>query len=188
MWSNKHKQCFKCETITLPHGGFGFCQKCYKAWYAIEHREELNINKLRYKKRNKLIVSLKENKRVRKNKLRKDYIKTTVYKGIQAEKDALKFLENAERINKKFKQQQPYDLIWNNKKVNVKSASLSNYKFSFGLWGTQINCDLFFFMGYENGKVIKTWLVPTNIFPPEKNSVAFGHKSSKFDKYLFPHS
>lgn len=187
MWSKRHKQCFKCGTTFAPHGGWGFCTKCYRAWYAIENREELNENKRRYKRRNRLIVLSKENKRARKAKTRKEYTQTAVYKGRQAEKEAVKILEGSKRINKRFQKEQSYDLEWKGKRVNVKSARVANYKFSFGLLGTQKNCDLLFLMGYKRNTIVKTWLIPSDIFPPSKNSVAFGHKSSKFDKYLFSH-
>lgn len=185
MWSKKHSQCFKCTTISIPHGGMGLCIKCYKSWYSIEYREELNGNKRSYKKRNRLIVLSRENKRARKSKSRSEYVLTNVYKGIQAEKDALYILKGSIRVNKRFKKEQPYDLEWKDKRINVKSARMRGYKYTFGLLGTQANCDYLLCIGYISNKITKVWLIPSNIFPSHKNSVAFGYVSSKFDKYLY---
>ena len=185
MWSIKHKQCFKCGTKSVPHSGHGFCKKCYSKWIAIEKKDTLLENKRRYKSRNRLIVLSKENKRSRKSKTRSEYTKTNVYKGMKAEKEAVKILTGSKRVNKRFKAEQPFDVMWDGKRVNVKSSRLANYKFSFGLAGTQVNCDYLFCMGYIGDKLSKCWLIPSNVFPATKNSVAFGHKSSKFDKYLF---
>ena len=185
MWSIKHKQCFKCGTKSVPHSGHGFCKKCYSKWIAIEKKDTLLENKRRYKSRNRLIVLSKENKRSRKSKTRSEYTKTNVYKGMKAEKEAVKILTGSKRVNKRFKAEQPFDVMWDGKRVNVKSSRLANYKFSFGLAGTQVNCDYLFCMGYIGDKLSKCWLIPSNIFPATKNSVAFGHQSSKFDKYLF---
>lgn len=185
MWSTKHKQCFKCGTQSVPHAGYGFCKECYSKWKAIENRDIFNETKARYKKRNHLIYQLKENKRSRINKSPNSLRQTNVHKGMFAEKEAVKILSGSVRINRRFHKQSPYDIEWNGKKIDVKSANKSHYKFSFNLAGSQNRSDYIFCMGYINNKIHKLWLIPSAVFPQEKNSIAFGCKSSKFDKYIF---
>lgn len=83
----------------------------------------------------------------------------------------------------------PYDLDWNNKKVNVKVSRPSiRYgcktptQWIFGT-GKNKNCDLYLCIGLdEKDEVEKIFLIPSKVVP--KGNLGFSRRKSKYDEYL----
>lgn len=121
------------------------------------------------------------------NKRRKgNYKSSDAYKGVRAEKLATKIL-GAKNLNDNRRRQKDYDLLWNNKKINVKSAHrLQKRKGSCRIWCFSLKgkCDYYFCIAYKQNKPIKYFLIPSEDVKKYK-AISISTKNSKYNKYLF---
>jgi len=110
--------------------------------------------------------------------------KTATYKGRIAEKHALFYLPGAKLLTKD-NYHAPYDIEWQNKRVNVKGVSLSYNKharcsyWTFRIRDAWENCDLFLFLGYVKGEEMprEAWIVPSSLC--QRPSVSMSENSKK---------
>lgn len=76
----------------------------------------------------------------------------------------------------------PYDILWRDKTVDVKSAVLSERK-NFWSFSTmnKIKPDYFFFVCVKNDEPYKVYLIPSDNID---TGISIGHYSSKYDEFL----
>ena len=133
----------------------------------------------------------KENAKKRKNKRFSTLMKTATYLGRTAELSALNFLQNSKDMNENKFCFRGYDILWNGKRINVKSSLLPKKRdyWTFGILNASKNhsqCDFALCMCYlnENGqrKLGKVYLIPSDEYT--KGGISIYPQGCKWDKYI----
>lgn len=128
----------------------------------------------------------------KKNGITEESLKeSATHKGRKAELFALNILKGSKDMNDEV-MNRPYDIEWNNKKIDVKSCNLYKRKLKRGKkvnncggwWTFNKNkgyADEYFCMCLIDDRPVKIYLIPNKAF---SNGITIGKKSNKFDKYL----
>ncbi|HOA36595.1 MAG TPA: hypothetical protein PKL00_10090 [Bacillota bacterium] len=115
---------------------------------------------------------------------------TTTFLGRKAEDYALTLLPGAVLLTRDDYHKR-YDIDWNGKRVDVKSATLRYNEqarcsyWSFTTKGSQRNCDLYLCLGYLPGKdvPVKAWLIPSQMCPGRGFAISQNGKNHQFVNY-----
>lgn len=165
--------------------------------YYQQNREIILEKTKKYYEANKDKIRIYKREWCRKNKNKNksitDLLKTDTWKGRRAELYALNVLKGA-IDNNKIVFNQEYDLLWNGKRVDVKSCNLYLRKFEEGKsiinkrkgqWSfnkNKGNSDLYFCVCLIDNKPVCNYLIPKELF---NNGITIGEGSSKFNNYIY---
>lgn len=128
------------------------------------------------------------------NRTQQSLKNSTTWVGRMGEILALEALDGSIDMNKDAMNNPGYDLIWNDKKVDVKICSLykrkkhhnkiTNIDNISGWWvfnKNKYDADLYFCICLKNNKPVRYYLIPAKDF---SNGITIGQRSEKFDKYI----
>lgn len=117
---------------------------------------------------------------------------TTTFYGRKAEDDAVAILLGSKLLTR-VKYHAPYDIDWNGKKINVKSATLRYNKqarcfyWCFSTRQSPCSCDYYLLLGYVdwNDGPVKVWLVPSGFYPKKHILISQNGVKNMFQKFMF---
>lgn len=181
--------CILCNIKQVKHPKSNLCHNCWVKEWRRKNPERVKLidQRSNNKPEKKLYHRLWQ-----RQKSRDTYIEnknSSSYIGKHFEEVACTLLKNAYRVDKDFEKPHKFDILWGDKKVDVKSSIPHNVKgkkakvFKFHL--RRKNFTDYFFLICRKGLIpIKVYLIPSN--EVISKDIGIGGTKSKFDKYLFP--
>lgn len=167
-------------------------KRIYQSKWRAKNREMVNARERLWRKNNKEKTKL-YNKRYQKkiNKHKgKELLKTPVWIARNVEMKILGMLDNTIDMNDYRMNNKDYDILWNGKKVDIKSSSLHSKKdrdvqhYSFRRQRDN-DCDLYLCAGTINGKIRHLYIIPKQEFRMQTLCVNPFNSKSKYKRYEF---
>ena len=171
--------CIKCGRSDISYEAKGLCQKCYRSPSSLDKKAKKEYDKKYYQK-TKIKRAIRE--RGKYDYMAKDRNPTLARK---AELIALRILRGA--IDRNKTSQAHYDIDWDGKKIDVKSANLKKTRYKAKRWSFTLHqkgeVDYFLLFCFDQGILIHIVLLPDKATKSKYIDIR-PSTISKYSKYL----